>query len=275
MHFNVLENLNFSAQRWIIIEKIVCVENFEIFKISKIFSFFLCCTNNEIIVSASYLSLWIKLDDFCHNMSTLLQQNLQHLRKYAACWKKKCIKMIWYYRVTGKAIGKSENLWRIGEAFCQMIEGLLTIVIDNGFRKRDKSRAVIVYLPERWVRKVNCWVVSRATTTSVQKSIPTETCSEIAICISHLIFFIRFSCAASYTSRRISNISIKYQLCKIYIIYIKFRIYIYLFAIINLLIQYATWFNMYLSLSKIVKFVREILSRQNIFRYQGNLYNCQ
>lgn len=69
--------------------------------------------------------------------------------------------MIWYYRVTGKAIGKSENSRRIGEAFCQMIEGLLTIVIDNGFRKRDKSRTVIVYLPERRVRKVNCWVVSR------------------------------------------------------------------------------------------------------------------
>lgn len=61
---------------------------------------------------------------------------------------------------------------------------------------------------------MNCWVVSRATT-SVQKSIPTETCSEIAVSL------ISFSSAGFlrcflFDSK---NTGIKYQLFKIYIIY--------------------------------------------------------
>lgn len=133
----------------------------------------------------------------------LSYNKMQCRSKYAVCWSKNCVKIM---RVTGKAIGKSENSRLIDEAFCQMIESLLTIVIDNSFRKRDKSRTVIVYLPEGRVTKVNCWVVSRATTTSVQKSIPTETCSEIAV--SLISFSSSVSYAASYSIRRISVLNI-------------------------------------------------------------------
>lgn len=52
-----------------------------------------------------------------------------------------------------------------------------------------RAACVIVYLPEGRVTKVNCWVVARATTTSVQKSIPTETCRPEIACISYLVFF--------------------------------------------------------------------------------------
>lgn len=46
-------------------------------------------------------------------------------------------------------IGKSENSLWIDEVFCQVIEDSLTIVIDNGFRKRDKSRVCNCVLARR------------------------------------------------------------------------------------------------------------------------------
>lgn len=147
-------------------------------------------------------------------------KNSKRLSKYVTYRKKNCIKMVRCYWVTDKAIGKLENSRWIGEAFCQVIEGLLTIVIDNGFRKRDKSCTVIVYLPEGRVTKVNCWVVSRATT-SVQKSIPTETCSEIAV--SLISFSSAGSCVVSYSIRRIPVSNINYLK---FILFIKLKIYI-------------------------------------------------
>lgn len=147
-----------------------------------------------------------------------------------------------------KTIGKSENSQWIGEAFCQVIEGLLTIVIDNGFRKCDKSCTVIVYLLEGRVTKVNCWVVSRATT-SVQKSIPTETCSEIAV--SLISFSSSGFCAALYSIRRILVPNINY----LNILLTKWKIYITCY--------YIDAIYIYLSLSKIVEFVREILSSKH------------
>lgn len=81
-----------------------------------------------------------------------------------------------------KAIGKSESSRRLDEALRRVIEGSLTIVIDNAFRKRNKGGVCNCVLA-RWrrVTKVNCRVAACATTTNAEKSISTETCPEIAV----------------------------------------------------------------------------------------------
>lgn len=77
-----------------------------------------------------------------------------------------------------KAIGKFENSQL---ARRQVIEDSLAIVIGNGFGKRDKNRVCnFVLVRKARVAKVNVHIVGRATTTSIQKSIPLETYSENA-----------------------------------------------------------------------------------------------
>jgi len=126
-------------------------------------------------------------------------------------------------RVRGKAIGKSENSRLIDEAFCQMIESLLTIVIDNTLQKawQEPHRNCVLARREGYKSEL----LGRVTR-YYDKRAKIDTNKDLFwnCCISYLIFFIRFARCFLFDSK---NTGIKYRLFKIYILFVKLKIYTY------------------------------------------------
>lgn len=87
----------------------------------------------------------------------------------------------------GKEIEKSENSRWISKAFCQVIEGSLTIVIDNDFRKCDKNRVYNCVLARREGCKSE--LLGRVARYYKHVKINTNRSLSRNYCISYLVFF--------------------------------------------------------------------------------------